>query len=106
MQVAIEDALLDVIADERQATQRQARQEARRQASEAEAALRRRRPLAPLKERLDEIEGKSGSSRRCTGGRETRWLIGTLELERAEIAIPRGGAARSMGDQPLIQVSA
>jgi len=33
-------------------------------------------------------------------------LIGTLELERAEIAIPRGGAARSMGDQPLIQVSA
>jgi len=82
IQALLEDAVLDVIADEVHETERQARQEARRQAVEAEAAAVAADPLLPLRERLVEIEGqieRLTPMRDRSGDALAGRLIGTLE---------------------------
>jgi hypothetical protein len=87
LQVAIEDAVIDV-TDEVRASDHQAPQDARRRDGEAEAAAVLGEPLAPLRERLVEIEAQIGKLRplhlrqgdACAGR-----LIATLERERDDL---------------------
>jgi hypothetical protein len=98
LQVSIEDAVLDVIADEVRATEHQARQEARQREAEAEAAAVLADPLAPLRERLGEIDeqlAKLDRMHRRQGDALAGRLIGTLERERAGILARLGGNGQS-----------
>jgi hypothetical protein len=63
LQVALENLVLDVIADEARESERQARQ-SRQSAAEAEAARLAGASLAPLRERVGEIEEQIGRLRR------------------------------------------
>src|SRR4051812_43598883 len=88
LQVAIEDAVIDVIADEVRAADRQARKAARQRDAEAEAAAVVADPLLPLRERLAEIDeqlARLWSMRDRLGDVCAGRLVGTLEREREEI---------------------
>jgi hypothetical protein len=97
LQAAIEDAVLDVIAGEVRATDRQARQVARQREAEAAAALVAADPLAPLRERLSEIDeqmAKLDRMHRRGGDQLAGRLLATLERERGEIASKLSGIER------------
>jgi hypothetical protein len=84
---AIQEAVRGAVADEARAAERKARREARRQEREADTALAAADPQAPLRERLDQLEGLLTGlrQRRQQGDALAGRLAETLEQERAEI---------------------